>query len=197
MATTLELAEGTLCGHFALEVLDSTLDTTISNLDLERPTLYCFARISHGGRDMADEAPERKPSKSIFAVNLSQTRNPGRPTGIRAPHGAKIFEVSWQSGKTHKLPHSILRGYCPCAGCQGHSGEISFQSGKNLELLEIQPVGNYALCLKWGDHHSSGIYSFEFLHQLGTLLDEFGEEQLMALGTLPRGHVTPAGTSET
>lgn len=66
MAPTLELAEGALCRHLALEVLDCTLDATISNLDLERPTLYCFARISHGGRDMADEASKRKPEASFL-----------------------------------------------------------------------------------------------------------------------------------
>jgi DUF971 family protein len=129
-------------------------------------------------------------------VNGPQTRNPGRPKGIRAPHGAKVFEISWGDGKVHRLPHSILRGYCPCAGCQGHSGEISFQQGRNLDLLEIKPVGNYALGLEWGDHHSSGIYSFEFLYQLGTLLDEFGEERLIEIGTLPRGHVTPAASDD-
>lgn len=196
MATTLQLAEGTLCRHFALEVLDCTLDATISNLDLKRPTLYCFARISHGARDMADEARDRKPPESIFTVNPLQINNPGRPTGIRAPHGAKIFEISWLSGKVHRLPHTILRGYCPCAGCQGHSGQISFQQGRNIELLEIKSVGNYALSLEWGDHHSSGIYSFEFLYQLGALLDEFGEEHLIRLGTLPRGQVTPAAPEE-
>ncbi len=123
-----------------------------------------------------------------------QSQNPGRPTGIRAPHGARIFEISWQGGITHKIPHVILRGFCPCAGCQGHSGEINFQSDKNLELRNIKPVGNYALSLGWGDHHDSGIYSFEYLHQLGLLLDEFGVDELIELGTLPRGRVVPAST---
>ncbi len=66
MAPALELAESALCRHLALEVLDCTLDATISNLDLERPTLYCFARISHGGRDMADVPRERKPEARFF-----------------------------------------------------------------------------------------------------------------------------------
>lgn len=193
---TLQLAEGTLCCHFALEVLDCTLDATISNLDLERPTLYCFARISHGGGDMADEPGERKPEASFFTLTSTQSQNPGRPTGIRAPHGARIFEISWGSGVTHKLPHIILRGFCPCAGCQGHSGEIIFQPNKNLDLRDIKPVGNYALSLHWGDHHDSGIYSFEYLHQLGLLVDEFGAEELIELGTLPRGRVVAATPSK-
>ena len=112
-----------------------------------------------------------------------------RPKGIRAPHGAKIFEISWPDGD-HRIPHTILRGYCPCAGCQGHSGEITFQAGHNLDLREIKPVGNYALCLVWGDHHDSGIYSFEYLRQLGDLLGDIGEQALIDKETLPRGKVT-------
>src|SRR5690242_6986219 len=48
------------------------------------------------------------------------------PTGVKAPHGARIFEISWADGATHRVPHRILRGYCPCAGCQGHGGITRF-----------------------------------------------------------------------
>lgn len=115
------------------------------------------------------------------------TAYPGRPTGIRAPHGARSFEISWPDGRATRLPHAILRGYCPCAGCQGHSGKVQFQPGKNLDLRQIEPVGNYALCLTWGDGHASGIYSFEYLHRLADLLELHGEEGVAALGELPRG----------
>lgn len=128
-------------------------------------------------------------------MNSKHSPNPGRPLGIRAPHGADVFEVSWADGTTHKIPHRILRGFCPCAGCQGHSGSITFQSDKNLELRDLKPVGNYALSLCWGDHHDSGIYSFEFLYQLGLLLQEFGADELIRLETLPRGSVVRASES--
>ena len=83
-------------------------------------------------------------------------------------------------------PHEILRGYCPCAGCQGHSGAIHFQEGGNEELREIERVGNYALSFTWGDSHSSGIYTFRYLRALGELLDEKGAAAVKALGELPR-----------
>jgi DUF971 family protein len=79
-----------------------------------------------------------------------------------------------------------LRGYCPCAGCQGHGGSIEFQPPSNLELRDIEKVGNYALTLVWGDGHGSGIYSFRFLRGLGDLLDAHGAAGLEDLGSLPR-----------
>ena len=118
------------------------------------------------------------------------SRPPGgartQPTGVKAPHGAKDLEISWADGHRSKLPHEILRGYCPCAGCQGHSGIIQFQEGGNVDLRNIEQVGNYALGLGWGDNHDSGIYSFRYLRALGDLLDAQGIEAVKQLGTLPR-----------
>ncbi|HEY4157996.1 MAG TPA: DUF971 domain-containing protein [Polyangiaceae bacterium] len=110
-----------------------------------------------------------------------------QPTGVKAPHGSLVLEISWADGHKNAYPHEILRGYCPCAGCQGHAGTISFLEGGNLELREIERVGNYALSFTWGDSHSTGIYSFRFLRSLGELLDAQGPEGVRALGTLPRG----------
>ena len=108
------------------------------------------------------------------------------PTGVKAPHGAKELEISWADGHRSRFPHEILRGYCPCAGCQGHSGMIQFQEGGNLELRELEQVGNYALGLGWGDSHNTGIYSFRYLRALGDLLDAQGLEGVRAMGVLPR-----------
>ncbi len=109
-----------------------------------------------------------------------------RPTAIKAPHGARVFEVTWADQTQMSYPHEILRGYCPCAGCQGHSGAIRFQDGGNQELREIGRVGNYALSFTWGDSHSSGIYSFRYLRTLGELLLAQGADAVKALGELPR-----------
>ena len=108
------------------------------------------------------------------------------PRGLKAPHGATEMEITWGDGRKCLYPHRILRGYCPCAGCQGHGGTIDFQAPGNLQLRDIEKVGNYALSLVWGDGHSSGIYSFRFLRRLGDLLEQHGASGLEALGTLPR-----------
>jgi DUF971 family protein len=108
------------------------------------------------------------------------------PKGVQAPHGAMVFTLTWADGVKHAIPHRILRGYCPCAGCQGHTGGLTFHDPGNLELREIQRVGNYALGLEWGDGHGGGIYSFRYLRRLGELVDELGAEGLEAQGQLPR-----------
>lgn len=91
-----------------------------------------------------------------------------RPTAIRSPRGARTTEIDWADGHRGVFPHAVLRGLCPCAGCQGHSGTIKMQdvTDAQLELEDIETVGGYALALKWFDGHASGIYSFKFLRAL-------------------------------
>ena len=150
---------------------------------------------------MADRSPDCKLLSGDSATSGSKMTDqprpspgqPGQPpgarttpTGVKAPHGAKELEITWADGHRSRFPHEILRGYCPCAGCQGHSGIIQFQEGGNLELRELEQVGNYALGLGWGDSHNTGIYSFRYLRALGDLLDAQGLEGVRAMGTLPR-----------
>jgi DUF971 family protein len=109
-----------------------------------------------------------------------------KPTHIKAPHGATALDITWSDGQHSLLPHELLRGYCPCAGCQGHSGTLKFQSGGDLSVREINQVGNYALSFTWGDSHDSGIYSFRYLRALGDLVAAEGAEAVKALAELPR-----------
>jgi len=109
-----------------------------------------------------------------------------RPVSVKAPHGARELSITWEDGTTSSYPHEIIRGFCPCATCQGHSGVIRFVSGVDLDLRELEQVGNYALGLTWADGHHTGIYSFRYLRRLGDLLAEKGADGLRALGELPR-----------
>lgn len=88
------------------------------------------------------------------------------PTHIKAPHGADTMHITWGDGHEARYPNDILRGFCPCAHCQGHGGKIEFVPGGNSQLREITTVGNYALQLAWGDGHDTGIYSFRYLRDL-------------------------------
>lgn len=115
------------------------------------------------------------------------SRRAPRPRSIQAPRGADWFEITWESGKTQRISNRVLRGYCPCARCQGHSGPVSFASGNDDRLDEIEQVGNYALHLTWGDGHSSGIYSFQYLNKLGQLYEVHGDSLPEALPELPPG----------
>lgn len=94
------------------------------------------------------------------------------PVELRAPEGARLMEIEWSDGVTTSYRHAVLRGFCPCAHCQGHHGPIVFVEGMgNPELADIEEVGNYAVRLTWADGHGTGIYSFRFLRELGELAD--------------------------
>ncbi|MFW6051199.1 MAG: gamma-butyrobetaine hydroxylase-like domain-containing protein [Myxococcota bacterium] len=97
---------------------------------------------------------------------MSEAKDETTPVEIRAPEGARQMEIDWADGHTSLLPHRILRGYCPCAQCQGHEGPIRYREGGDLELAHIEPVGNYAIRLGWADGHATGIYRFPLLRAL-------------------------------
>jgi DUF971 family protein len=99
------------------------------------------------------------------------------PEELRAPRGARVVEIVWADGVTTPIHHRTLRGFCPCAHCQGHQGPIEWVAATvelpdaALELVEIAEVGQYALQLTWADGHGTGIYSFPYLRELAGLED--------------------------
>ncbi len=114
------------------------------------------------------------------------TANPPKPVGIKAPLGAPWVEIAWSDGVTQRLPNVILRGYCPCAKCQGHSGPLRYVEGHDTELSDIGRVGNYALRLSWADGHDTGIYAYPHLRLLGDLHDEHGADLPLQVPELSR-----------
>lgn len=97
-----------------------------------------------------------------------------RIEGVHSPFGADWLELRWVGEAPSRLPTHIVRGYCPCAGCQGHGAGTRFQDGVDHSLKDIEPVGNYGLRLVWGDGHGSGIYTFAYLYQLSELHRTYG-----------------------
>lgn len=96
------------------------------------------------------------------------------PTELRAPKGALVLEITWDDGVVSTFPHRLLRGFCPCAYCQGHQGPIRWAESApahDLPIQDIDEVGNYALRLGWSDGHTTGIYTFRFLRQLHALTE--------------------------
>ena len=90
------------------------------------------------------------------------------PVELRRHRKEKRLEVVWSDDHRHLFDYDFLRGYCPCAACQGHLvRQIKFQPPKRpVDLLSIEPVGNYAVTFLWSDGHSTGIYRFDFLLEL-------------------------------
>lgn len=79
-----------------------------------------------------------------------------------------MLRIRWQDDTTSEIDYDTLRGYCPCAGCQGHMvSEIRFfPPPRPVTPVEIEPVGRYAISILWSDGHTTGIYRFEFLREL-------------------------------
>src|SRR5262249_51476445 len=148
----------------------------------------CFAGICHGrGRYGRRPAREQAVSRGLRSRKMPSSQANLTLTGVKAPHGARPVEALWGDGRTFRLPHRILRGYCPCPGCQGHSGGIRFVNAGDPELRTINQVGNYALELGWGDGHATGIYTYAFLRRLSDLYAAHGDALPEKLPQLPAG----------
>lgn len=77
-----------------------------------------------------------------------------------------MLRVEWSDGHVSEYPYAYLRGWCPCAACQGHGGERRFVDGGNSDLERISVVGRYGLDPVWGDGHDTGIYTYRYLRTL-------------------------------
>ena len=82
----------------------------------------------------------------------------------RLPDTAHL-RLTWSDGHVGEYSYGLLRGFCPCAVCQGHHAlEITYHPPAAPVTLErIEPVGNYALGFHWSDGHGTGIYQYGFL----------------------------------
>jgi DUF971 family protein len=89
-------------------------------------------------------------------------------TEVARQPAKKSLRLGWSDGFTAECGYDELRGYCPCAGCQGHyAKDVSYNAPENpVEPVSIEPVGNYAISIHWSDGHSTGIYRFDFLRHL-------------------------------
>ena len=95
------------------------------------------------------------------------------PVEIRLPKDRRSLRVAFDDGRTFDLPAELLRVASPSAEVQGHSeAERKTVGGKrNVTILSVDPVGNYAVRLGFDDMHSTGIYSWAFLRDLGENAD--------------------------
>ncbi len=89
-------------------------------------------------------------------------------TEIRRLDAAHSFRLTWSDGHSAELGYDYVRGYCPCAGCQGHGPlQIEYHPPPSPVTPEkVEPVGNYAISIVWSDHHATGIYRFDYLREI-------------------------------
>lgn len=97
------------------------------------------------------------------------TEQPSWPTSLHIRDQGRILEVSFESGKTYALQAELLRVESPSAEVKGHGpGQEQLVFGKrNVMITGAEPIGNYAVRLKFSDGHSTGIFTWTYLEKLG------------------------------
>lgn len=95
--------------------------------------------------------------------------NTPMPTEIKLHQKSRLLEIAFSDDRRFELPCELLRVYSPSAEVRGHGpGQEVLQVGKkNVEISDIQPVGSYAVQLVFSDGHDSGLYSWDYLYDLG------------------------------
>ena len=103
------------------------------------------------------------------------------PLDIKLRTQSRLLAVSFDDGSTFELPFEYLRVFSPSAEVKGHGTEI-LQTGKeNVKVIGVEPIGNYAVCLKFDDGHDTGLYSWSVLHDLGRNQQENWDRYLKRL----------------
>jgi DUF971 family protein len=117
---------------------------------------------------------------------MAETKTPN-PSSLTVHQRSRVLEVGFDDGSSFRLPFELLRVYSPSAEVQGHGpGQEVLQTGKrDVGIVAIEPVGHYAVQPQFSDGHQSGIFTWAYLHHLGTRQAELWrryEERLREAG---------------
>lgn len=106
-----------------------------------------------------------------------------RATDIRLHQKSRILEVAFNDDSRFRFPCEYLRVYSPSAEVQGHGpGQEVLQIGKeNVNIVNIEPVGAYAVRFFFDDGHDTGLYSWEWLYHLGVNQERLWNDYLARL----------------
>ena len=102
------------------------------------------------------------------------------PSKVVAHQQSKVLELGYEDGQVFRLPFEFLRVLSPSAEVRGHGpGQETLQTGKrNVSILSIEPVGHYAIKPTFTDGHDSGLFSWEYLHDLCINQEQLWQEYL-------------------
>ena len=100
---------------------------------------------------------------------------------------SRVLEVAFQGGERYRIPFELMRVYSPSAEVQGHGpGQETLQTGKrDVTISRVEPVGHYAIQPSFSDGHDTGIFTWDYLHFLGSEQEALWrqyEERLAAAG---------------
>ena len=107
-----------------------------------------------------------------------------QPTEVKLHQASRVLEIAFDDGRRFRLPYEFLRVHSPSAEVRGHGpGQETLQTGKrDVTIANVEPIGHYALRPSFSDGHDSGIYSWEYLYDLGMRQDELWQRYVERLG---------------
>ncbi len=105
------------------------------------------------------------------------------PVSFKVRTQSRVMEVAFDDGAQFSIPFELLRVYSPSAEVRGHGpGQETLQTGKrDIGIVGVEPVGNYGIKPIFSDEHSSGIFTWDYLYQLGRDQDAMWETYLQKL----------------
>ena len=105
------------------------------------------------------------------------------PTELTLHQQSRMLEIAFDDGSRFRLPYEFLRVHSPSAEVQGHGpGQEVLQTGKRgVEIVAIEPVGHYAVQPRFSDGHDSGLFTWDYLHELGSRQDALWSDYLARL----------------
>lgn len=111
------------------------------------------------------------------------TKDTPHPTEIKLHQKSRLLDLSFSDGKTFQLSCEFLRVYSPSAEVSGHGpGQEVLQTGKKMvNIIKIEPVGNYAIQLHFTDGHNTGLYSWDLLYNYGVNQDKMWQRYLQRM----------------
>jgi DUF971 family protein len=107
------------------------------------------------------------------------------PTEITLHQKSRALEIAFDDGARFRLPYEFLRVFSPSAEVRGHGpGQEVLQVGKkNIGVTGVEPVGTYALKIIFDDGHDNGLYTWEYLCELGTYQEAMWQDYLTKMET--------------
>lgn len=102
------------------------------------------------------------------------------PTEIKLHQKSRLMEVSFADGQHFELSYEFLRVHSPSAEVRGHGpGQEVLQVGKkDVEIVALEPVGSYAVQPRFSDGHDTGIFSWDYLYEIGAKRDQMWQNYL-------------------
>ncbi|MGF1641288.1 MAG: gamma-butyrobetaine hydroxylase-like domain-containing protein [Rhodospirillales bacterium] len=109
--------------------------------------------------------------------------NTHHPVEIRLKRAEKVLEIDFDDGRSFRLEAELLRVESPSAEVQGHGRDTKtiVAGRRHVGIMDLEPVGNYAIRIRFDDLHDTGLYSWDWLYHLGANQTEIWQDYLDAL----------------